>query len=187
MQAKDKLRPTWRPSAGSPQQKCTPIPAYGGTSPGGGSLLSAFLSANLCRSFYSAAKTSPSGGGAVGRRGAFPAPVRAVGLFSPARQGGCTVLYILAPLLFQGRPPRPFPLSEAMQPFYTTLGTEGRKAGWMPYAPLRRRRRPLREYRKAPQTPPIPIPVSILPPTASSLPAEPASQIPPLPLLRGFL
>ena len=41
VQAKDKLRPTWRPSAGSPQQKCTPIPAYGGTSPGGGSLLSA--------------------------------------------------------------------------------------------------------------------------------------------------
>ena len=27
VQAKDKLRPTWRPSAGSPQQKCTPIPA----------------------------------------------------------------------------------------------------------------------------------------------------------------
>ena len=32
----------------------------------------------------------------------------------------------------------------------TTLGTEGRQARWMPYAPLRRRRRPLREYRKAP-------------------------------------
>ncbi len=28
----------------------------------------------------------------------------------------------------------------------------------MPYAPLRRRRRPLREYRKAPQTPPDPDP-----------------------------
>lgn len=27
-----------------------------------------------------------------------------------------------------------------------TLGTEGRKPRWMPYAPLRRRRRPLREY-----------------------------------------
>ena len=89
VQAKDKLRPTWRPSAGSPQQKCTPILAYGGTFPGGGSLLSAFLSANLCHSFYSGAKTSPSGGGAVGRRGAFPTPVRAVGLFSPAHQGGC--------------------------------------------------------------------------------------------------
>ena len=32
----------------------------------------------------------------------------------------------------------------------TTLGTEGRQARWMPYAPLRRRRRPLREYWKAP-------------------------------------
>ena len=32
----------------------------------------------------------------------------------------------------------------------TTLGPEGRQARWMPYAPLRRRRRPLREYRKAP-------------------------------------
>ena len=29
VQAKDKLRPTWRPSAGSPQQKCTPIPLRG--------------------------------------------------------------------------------------------------------------------------------------------------------------
>ena len=68
--------------------------------PGGGSLLSAFLSANLCHSFYSDAKTSPSGGGAVGRRGAFSTPVRAVCLFfSPARQGGCTVLYKLATLL----------------------------------------------------------------------------------------
>ena len=27
VQAKDKLRPTWRPSAGSPQQKCTPFGA----------------------------------------------------------------------------------------------------------------------------------------------------------------
>ena len=32
---------------------------------------------------------------------------------------------ILAPLLFEGRPPPP--LSEAMHPFYTTLGTEGRR------------------------------------------------------------
>ena len=33
VQAKDKLRPTWRPSAGSPQQKCTPSAAFGGVSP----------------------------------------------------------------------------------------------------------------------------------------------------------
>ena len=77
--------------------KCTPIPACGGTSPGGGSLLSASLNANLCRPFYSAARTSPSGGGAVGRRGAFPSrqrrgcmvfpsPARAVCLFSHARR-----------------------------------------------------------------------------------------------------
>ena len=54
--------------------KCTPIPAFGGTSPGGGSLLSAYLSANLSCSFHSAAKISPSGGDAAagGRRGAFP-------------------------------------------------------------------------------------------------------------------
>ena len=35
VQAKDKLRPTWRPSAGSPQQKCTPFGACGTTSPKG--------------------------------------------------------------------------------------------------------------------------------------------------------
>ena len=54
----------------------------------------------------------PKGGWLV-----FPSPVRAV----------VKVSYILAPLLFDGRSPRPFPLSEAMQPFYTTLGTEGRR------------------------------------------------------------
>ena len=36
VQAKDQLRPTWRPYAGSPQWKCTPSAAYGGVSPGGG-------------------------------------------------------------------------------------------------------------------------------------------------------
>ena len=56
---------------------------------------------------HSAARISPSGGDAAegGRRGAFPTPVRAVCLFSLARQGGCTVLYKLAPLLFQRRLP----------------------------------------------------------------------------------
>ena len=53
--------------------KYTPIPACGGTSPGGGSLLSAFLSASLSHSLYSTARISPSGGDAAagGRRGAF--------------------------------------------------------------------------------------------------------------------
>ena len=87
-------------------------------------------------------------------------PQAAEGVHFPRSQGGWLVfpspagrLYgfiIRAPLLFQGRQPRPFPLSEATQPFYTTLGTEGRKARWMPYAPLSQRRRPLREYRLAP-------------------------------------
>ena len=67
--------------------KCTPS-AYG-TSPGGGGLLSAFLSANLCRSFYSAARISPSGGDAAagGRRGAFPL----------ARKGGLPVFHRAKP------------------------------------------------------------------------------------------
>ena len=39
--------------------KCTPS-AYG-TSPGGGGLLYAYPCANLSRSLYSAARTSPSG------------------------------------------------------------------------------------------------------------------------------
>ena len=62
--------------------KCTPIPAFGGTSPGGGSLLSAYPCANLSRSLHNAARISPSGGDAAtgGRRGAFPRP-----------QGGCMV------------------------------------------------------------------------------------------------
>ena len=38
---------------------------------------------------HSAAKTSPSGGGAVGRRGAFPRAIGAVVWFSLARKGGC--------------------------------------------------------------------------------------------------
>ena len=38
---------------------------------------------------HSAAKTSPSGGGAVGRRGAFPRAIGPVVWFSLARKGGC--------------------------------------------------------------------------------------------------
>lgn len=66
------------------------------------------------------------------------------------------VLSKLAPNYFQRAPTAI--LSEATQPFYTTLGTEGRQARWMTYAPLRRRRRPLREYspsRHFPIFPPI--------------------------------
>ena len=68
--------------------KCTPIPLRG-LPPKGGSLLSAFLSANLSQSLYSAARISPSGEDAAagGRRGAFPTPVRAVCLFSPRPSG----------------------------------------------------------------------------------------------------
>ena len=66
------------------------------------------------------------------------------------------VLSKLAPNYFQRAPTAI--LSEATQPFYTTLGTEARQARWMTYAPLRRRRRPLREYspsRHFPIFPPI--------------------------------
>ena len=45
--------------------KCTPIPACGGTSPGGGSLLYASLSANLSRSLFNGGKSSPFGGKVV--------------------------------------------------------------------------------------------------------------------------
>ena len=49
--------------------------------PGGGkfALRTAFVLISISR--HNAARTSPSGGGAVGRRGAFPSPARAVGLF----------------------------------------------------------------------------------------------------------
>ena len=92
--------------------KCTPIPACGGTSPKGkhvtGFSVAQGLPTNpvplpprrgkfaLCPAFelisiskHSAAKTSPSGGGAVGRRGAFPRAIGAVVWFSLARKGGC--------------------------------------------------------------------------------------------------
>ena len=59
----------------------TPLFPLCGTSPGGGSLLSSIFSANLSCSFYSIARTSPSGGGAVGRRDAFPTVASPVCLF----------------------------------------------------------------------------------------------------------
>ena len=68
-------------------------------------LRTAFVLISISR--HSAARTSPSGGGAVGRRGAFPSPVRAVGLFSPRPPGrfacfprakpGCMVFFPLLP------------------------------------------------------------------------------------------
>jgi len=75
VQAKDKLRPTWRPSAGSPQQKCT-------------------LLVPLCNEQLkltqgeSIEQTSPSGGStaAGGDRGAFPSGHRpGLTVFPPAR------------------------------------------------------------------------------------------------------
>ena len=72
---------------GCARGKCTPS-AYG-TSPGGGGLLSASLSANLSHSLLSAAKTSPSGGStaAGGDRGAFPTPAgRLYGLSAADRR-----------------------------------------------------------------------------------------------------
>ena len=57
---------------------------------------------------HSSAKICPSGEDAAagGRRGVFPSPVRAVGLFSPARQGGCEGFIIRgAPSKVQNTPP----------------------------------------------------------------------------------
>ena len=124
----------------------------------GGTTTRAYFSAtykrNAIRSFVLpplAGEVPRSGqGGAL-----FPAR-RAVCLFSHGRSPVVKVLSKLAPNYFQRAPTAI--LSEATQPFYTTLGTEGRQARWMTYAPLRRRRRPLREYspsRHFPIFPPI--------------------------------
>ena len=72
--------------------KCTPS-AYG-TSPGGGGLLSAFLSANLSSSLYSAAKSSPFGGKVVRQhqKGCISlAPKARLYGFPFARKGGLLV------------------------------------------------------------------------------------------------
>ena len=69
----------------------TPYSRFAGLPPEGGSLLSSVFSANLSCSFYSIARTSPSGGGAVGRRGAFPTGASPVCLFfqrPPGRLSG---------------------------------------------------------------------------------------------------
>ena len=95
--------------------KCTPIPACGGTFPGGGSLLYACLSANLSCSFYSDGKVPPPGeGGALAPKGVnFPRAKGAVGLFSPGRSQVVKVLSISkSSILLIGslRSPPPIPL-----------------------------------------------------------------------------
>jgi hypothetical protein len=120
VQAKDKLRPTWRPSAGSPQQKCT-------------------LLVPLCNEQLkltqgeSIEQTSPSGGStaAGGDRGAFPSGRRPGLPVFPAHQGGCkgfiktgaagahihlpfTIHHLPFP---HGRPPQPSEPSEPSEPF----------------------------------------------------------------------
>mgnify|MGYP001421832191 CR=1 FL=1 len=57
------------------------------------------LSCSISCSRHHAAKISPSGGDAAvgGRRGAFPAPVRAVVWFSSRQERGCKGFIILAP------------------------------------------------------------------------------------------
>ena len=98
VQAKDKLRPTWRPSAGSPQQKCT-------------------LLVPLCNEQLkltqgeSIEQTSPSGGStaAGGDRGAFPSGHRpGLPVFPPVRA--------VVKVLSKWRQRRPPPPSEPCEP-----------------------------------------------------------------------
>ena len=75
------------------------------TSPGGGSLFPASLSANLCHSFYSAARISPSGGDAAkgGRRGAFPSRHRpGWHVFPPPTRAVVKVLSYWRPFFLKG-------------------------------------------------------------------------------------
>ena len=127
VQAKDKLRPTWRPSAGSPQQKCTPIPLRGLLLKGSMSL--DFRSATL--PYKSSSFATPEGEVCSPLPlvltyvtyciaplespppGETP-PQAAEGVHFPRPKGGCPVLYKLVPLLFKGRLPPPF---EPCEPF----------------------------------------------------------------------
>ena len=73
--------------------------------PGGGGLLSASLSANLSRSLYSGARSSPlrGKGGASAPKGVhFPRAKGAVGLFSHGRKPGCMVLSYWRPSFPKG-------------------------------------------------------------------------------------
>ena len=84
--------------------------------PGGGSFLSASLSANLSHSLYSAARISPSGGDAAegGRRGAFSSRRRrGCMVFPRAKPGFKGFLQICA----RRAPPSPFEPSAPSEPF----------------------------------------------------------------------
>ena len=76
------LRPEENKQTSLRSRKCTPFGASAPPFPrrGNFALRSAFGSISILR--YNAAKTSPSGGGAVGRRGAFPRAAGAVLRFS---------------------------------------------------------------------------------------------------------
>ena len=95
--------------------KCTPIPACGGISPGGGSLLYASLSANLSRSLFNGGKSSPFGGKVVPKvpKGVhFLAPKARLFGF-PARRAVCLFSHGRSPVVWfstnwrQSRPPQP--------------------------------------------------------------------------------
>ena len=76
-----------------------PLSPLRGTYPRRGKFALRLLSCSISCSRHHAAKISPSGGDAAvgGRRGAFPAPVRAVVWFSSRQERGCKGFIILAP------------------------------------------------------------------------------------------
>ena len=110
-------------------------------------------------SMHSTARISPSGGDAAagGRRGAFPSRQRRGCMVFPDRRAVvCFSLFPTparavvwfyhkgAPSFLRGAP------STAFAPAASAATTLGPCVSTGPYAPLRQRRRPLREYRKAP-------------------------------------
>ena len=74
VQARDQLRPTWRPSAESPHEKCNPFGADAPPFPRRGNFSCRLTLGLISTTKYHAAKISPSGGdvAAGDRRGAFP-------------------------------------------------------------------------------------------------------------------
>ena len=76
-----------------------PLSPLRGTCPRRGKFALRLLSCSISCSRHRTAKISPSGGDAAvgGRRGAFPAPVRAVVWFSSRQERGCKGFIILAP------------------------------------------------------------------------------------------
>ncbi len=91
------LQPPWRAKEKQANRPAgvgnTPLFPLCGTSPGGGSLLASVFSANLSCSFYSIARTSPSGGGKrtkfVGSHKATENFVRRFPVERCRRQKGC--------------------------------------------------------------------------------------------------